>query len=344
MNNGCMNALKTQFFSFQPEILLDGCEDFHALLQSFLCRYPEALYYYSSCSWSCSGNRCTVHMNYEHTDFPVGQVRLLDTEGLKRYLPTAVSSGQKKVVTVLPKNVNFDWIMKCFWKQSSYFFPHLDGYTGMRWHMEEIPYTVHELRFRYRIGTVKLREMEMRVNNEIQALQKRLFPIPMPDSAKCYIAHNYLADTVRYCKADRGQVLEKRYAQSAYGALIRKQCVCQGYAEAYKRILNGAGIPCDLVCGEILDDEGGMHAWNIVHLQGNRIHSHVDVTWDASPGSAVKKHFLKGDSFYSEKRDWDRFYFTACTDGGSLLKEARQFCRAHEAELIQSGLRPAWIQ
>lgn len=346
MEQKSLSVLEEQFFSFREEIRVDSDGPFRALFQALLRKRPEALYYYSGYSAESCGAHHTVRVEYRNTEYPPGCILRLDAAEWQQVLRQAVLRGVKRVVVLLPKRVNFRWLMECFWKQERCFYPQLESYSYAYWKKEQAPQTLYEIQFTYRIGAVRLRQMEQAVEQQVHRLCRRLFPIPMPDSAKCFIAHNYLADTVRYCGAEEDQKLEKRYRQSAYGALLEGRCVCQGYAEAYKRILNCAGIPCDLVSGDILDEEGGLHAWNIVHLNGDAVRCHVDVTWDsARDHEAVRKtHFLKGDAFYAGKRDWPRFYYTPCSDGSALLEEARRFCAAHVTELLQCGLQPTWIQ
>ena len=67
--------------------------------------------------------------------------------------------------------------------------------------------------------------MELEVNAEVQRISRMLITPGMPTEAKVYLAHNYLATTVEYLK-NHDNRLEMSYTQSAYGALIRKKCVC----------------------------------------------------------------------------------------------------------------------
>ena len=80
---------------------------------------------------------------------------------------------------------------------------------------------------------------------------------------------------------------------TAYGALIDKTSVCQGYAVLLYRMLLEAGIDCRVISGY---GNGGGHAWNIVRLNGK--YYNVDATWDASwPGSPF---FMKSDKDFSD--------------------------------------------
>lgn len=67
----------------------------------------------------------------------------------------------------------------------------------------------------------------------------------------------------------------KSNAYSAYGALINKSCVCEGYAEAFQYLLYKRGIQAFRITGVA----GGVgHAWTVVRIDGN--YYHVDPTWN----------------------------------------------------------------
>mgnify|MGYP006954259698 FL=1 len=49
--------------------------------------------------------------------------------------------------------------------------------------------------------------------------------------------------------------VDEPMAHSAYGALVNKSAVCEGYAKAYKLLLDEMGIENDSVFNDV-------HAWN----------------------------------------------------------------------------------
>lgn len=69
--------------------------------------------------------------------------------------------------------------------------------------------------------------------------------------------------------------LNAKNAHNAYGAIVGKRAVCEGYAEAYQYLLQRCGIQSYLVTGTS-HNEG--HEWNLVRLDGN--YYYTDVTWD----------------------------------------------------------------
>lgn len=72
--------------------------------------------------------------------------------------------------------------------------------------------------------------------------------------------------------------------------LVNHIGVCNGYALAYKYLLNEVGINCYMVTSESMN-----HAWNLVELDGS--YYHVDVTWDDPAwdltGRVSHKYMLK---------------------------------------------------
>lgn len=65
-------------------------------------------------------------------------------------------------------------------------------------------------------------------------------------------------------------------AWTAYGALINKKAVCEGYSKAFQLLLYNVGINSNLICG--YTDDRSAHMWNSVNIDGKWYH--VDVLWD----------------------------------------------------------------
>lgn len=64
-------------------------------------------------------------------------------------------------------------------------------------------------------------------------------------------------------------------AHNAYGAIVDKRAVCDGYSKAYQYLLQCVGIQSYIVSGT---SKGQNHAWNLVRLDGK--YYYTDVTWD----------------------------------------------------------------
>ena len=136
---------------------------------------------------------------------------------------------------------------------------------------------------------------EQQVTQEIANLDAQLTPgeDPYQNTAAAY---RYLCDNVVY---DHDHLNDTSYKLqfTAYGALIDKTSVCQGYAVALYRLLLHYGIDCRVVTGT---GQSEPHAWNIILMEGS--YYNADSTWDA--GSAKCEWFLKSeDTFRNHTRD-----------------------------------------
>ena len=121
--------------------------------------------------------------------------------------------------------------------------------------------------------------------------------------------HNYLVDNVVYDES----ITESAISHTLYGALINRVAVCDGYAKAFKYILDNAGISCVEICGIAQNSAGESesHAWNYVLLNG-RWYA-IDVTWDdpiivGGNGRLTDElrynYFLKGsDTFFATHQE-----------------------------------------
>lgn len=92
----------------------------------------------------------------------------------------------------------------------------------------------------------------------------------MDDFAKARAINNWLCDHMTY---------DLNY-YTTRDALLIGRGRCQGYANAYKNLMNTAGIPTDFIGGY---GNGGRHGWNRVLING--AYYYVDVTWNDSTGN-----------------------------------------------------------
>ena len=116
------------------------------------------------------------------------------------------------------------------------------------------------------------------------------------------VVHDYLVDNIEYDTS-----ISQSNIYDAYGALVNHVCVCEGYARAFKYIMDDMQIPCVLVIGKATNSKGETenHAWNYVNLDGSWYA--IDATWDdpvvlnggKASNSSRYKYFLKGASTMS---------------------------------------------
>ena len=120
----------------------------------------------------------------------------------------------------------------------------------------------------------------------------------MSDDMKAAVLHDYLVINVEY---DYDNYTIPKVSFNAYGALVNGVAVCNGYALAYKYLLNQAGIECYMVTSQSMD-----HAWNLVKLDGE--YYHVDTTWgDPVPdmvGRVCHDYLLCSETNFENHHDW----------------------------------------
>lgn len=127
----------------------------------------------------------------------------------------------------------------------------------------------------------------------------------MEDYEKALIVHDWLAV---YCEYDYERYLTNsipNVSHTAYGALVEKLAVCDGYSKAFQYIMqNKLGIPCYLTSSSTIN-----HAWNIILIDGQ--YYHIDVTWDDPVRDQIGRvghdNFLRSDAGITETKHtgWD---------------------------------------
>jgi hypothetical protein len=117
----------------------------------------------------------------------------------------------------------------------------------------------------------------------------------------------HLTDTVEYdtYTAASGEYGDQYIAATAYGALLNRSAVSEGYAMAYKALCDELGINCYVVLGEY---DGKPHAWNIVELNGDFYH--IDVSMCDTNGLSTS--FLLSDTAMAETYKWDETKYKSC--------------------------------
>ena len=133
------------------------------------------------------------------------------------------------------------------------------------------------------------------------------------------LVHDYLINNVDY-----DTTVSQNNIYDIYGALVKNKCVCEGYAKAFKYLLDNMNIPCVMVIGKATNSNGTTenHAWNYVQINQNWYA--VDCTWDdpviignGKVGNETKyKYFLRGSSYINR----DHISNGQFTDGGETYQ------------------------
>lgn len=103
---------------------------------------------------------------------------------------------------------------------------------------------------------------------------------------KLKAAHDALAGRTSYAGG--------AYSGTMYGALVKGNAICEGYARAYKAVLDEMSIPCVLVGGKAGSQS---HMWCKVQVSGNWLA--VDPTWDDAASGVRYDYFLQGSGVFT---------------------------------------------
>ena len=96
--------------------------------------------------------------------------------------------------------------------------------------------------------------------------------------------HDYLVQNCAYLSDDAS---ENYLNNTAYGAIINRKSYCDGYALAFKELMNRCGLFSSTVCGNA---KGLNHMWNLVFVDDNFYY--VDVTWDDADSDMIFHGYL----------------------------------------------------
>ena len=143
-------------------------------------------------------------------------------------------------------------------------------------------------------------DTENLINSEVQKILNKVRN--QNDYQKILTIHDYLVDNVAY-----EETVSKENIYNIVGAIVNKEAVCEGYAKAFKYLMEQIEIESIVVTGMATDSKGETqnHAWNYVKID-NAWYA-VDVTWDDPVsigggflGKRYKyRYFLKGSETMS---------------------------------------------
>ena len=259
-----------------------------------------------------------------------------ETERVITKLCACAGAFKKEVTFLCHKRIDPSAGYYRFHNEKATFYPALETTQIKRTTYPEYDYELVTVEMEYRIGTTQLENIERETDEEVDRISALLFSREMPDYVKVYLAHNYLTSTVVYSAKEERNSLEDNYIHSAYGALINKDCVCQGFAEAFKRLLDTTNVKCEVVSGRI-NKSGGYHAWNIVILGGKPYH--VDSTWDGGKLKTNYTYFCVTDKYMREERTWQKHVGVACLfSGEDILQRAKEYVKLNKKQLLARGI------
>ena len=304
--------------------------DFDALMQETFQRYPELFLYYGGCIYLSVPEGLELEIQYLNTDVPRDQIRVVDSDdklmaamGLTLadkqqhgyYVTTGGYFPGEDTVSDLIARLTDDYYLLWMGLYNTQYSGQNQDKWGVRW---------YDFQFDYWEGADEATLSQWRDGTEAALLQlsSTLFAQDMPDYEKALIAHDYLVDSCRYDVEDLTETDWENHM--AYGALAEGSCVCQGYAEAFKLLMEAAGVECITVTGTAGGDD---HMWNCVQLGGQWYM--MDLTWDdpvTEDGSDMKlyDYFNVTSAQLSQDHQWEAGDYPDCTATDLNYETVRQ--------------------
>lgn len=292
-------------------------------------------------STTATFGRLVVYVDYNGDELPQHVSRVNNEREFEQALHKSIGKYASRALIISPASVNVEQLYHNFYTAYGGYYSNLTKMAFEQKRGGRGAETWNTFTFTYRIGRLRLGVMERLVDEKAAAIAKQLFLPSMSSQVKAYVAHNYLAVNVEYCNNKSATPLERSYLQSAYGALINNRCVCQGYSEAYKRLLDEAKIACNVICGKIRGSKEN-HAWNVVSFNGKNYY-HVDVTWDAGKDKPRFDYYGLNDVQMSKDRIWTRPSNILCSGGEDILNAARRDISLRKEQYVAQGIAKKYL-
>ena len=164
----------------------------------------------------------------------------------------------------------------------------------------------------------------------------------MTDYDKCVAIHDYISGNVKYSNellAALNTSYTFDWGITAYGAMIDRLTICQGYADAFDMLTSMLGMNCTQVAGS---GGGELHNWALIELDGNWYH--VDCTWDATAfpggdGTCSKAYLFVSDEQMRRTHSWDASLYPEAADSSYWYYEklGRRVSSQEELEALVGG-------
>jgi hypothetical protein len=176
-------------------------------------------------------------------------------------------------------------------------------------------YSSEYIKFNYLFPQKNMIQMRNEADKKAKEIIKSIIKSGMSDIEKEIAIHDYIIKNTKYDYDNylKNKIPDQSY--TAYGILVNKIGVCQGYAIAMHKLLTMAGIETKYVTGTA---KGSPHAWNIVKLNGD--HYHLDTTLN-DPVTFINgkrneviqyDYFNITDQQISKDHTWDKNKYPKC--------------------------------
>ena len=147
-----------------------------------------------------------------------------------------------------------------------------------------VPYvseTHTKVKLAYRTDKETILKQRKELNDKVKEIVSAIDD-DMSDFEKELYIHDYLVENCVYLTEPKNATY---VSNTAYGALCEGQAYCDGYALAFKMLINEIDMFCCVVEGSI---DNLAHMWNIIKVDDT--YFHVDVTWNDSDNDEMQYH------------------------------------------------------
>ncbi len=138
---------------------------------------------------------------------------------------------------------------------------------GYQLRLNESTGIVSAVKLSYRYNSMTVSQINEELSDKVEEILSKITP-GMSDIDKVKYFHDTIVLNCRY--TDEGD-----YVSAPYGALVKGEALCEGYARAFAMLCNKVGIENLFATGTVGEEE---HMWNMVKVDGAWYN--IDVTWD----------------------------------------------------------------
>lgn len=180
----------------------------------------------------------------------------------------------------------------------------------------------YKVEFIFNFTKNQILTMEKKVNQKIHNIINTEITPNMSSYEKELKLHDYLVNNTVYDYKNLINNSVSKESHTAFGVLINRVGVCEGYSYAMKKLLNAAGIECRVIVGNASGFTIGSHAWNIVKLGNN--YYQLDATFDdpivnnGAINILSHKYFNLTDKQISKDHSWNIAKYPKC--GSTIYK------------------------
>lgn len=175
-------------------------------------------------------------------------------------------------------------------------------------HKKSNIYEFYTITYNYEKNIDEIKSQSKKVDEIAQNIVENITNPSMTDFQKEKVIHDYIVNNTKYDKDNFDKNTTPIESHTAYGVLVNKTAVCEGYAIAMKKMLDIANVESLIVIGKADNVD---HAWNLVKLDGSWYH--VDPTWDdpiySVNGKIIDilshKYFNLTDDEMKQSHTWD---------------------------------------